>query len=108
MVAEDFIACPIRQVSTIRLQTSSCLEDRFACVSSGVDNATHQPNVSVNYLNSAIGLWHQEFGMDDLLNSENYTVLDTQPNGSPVKNAVLERIGFVTMLGRTPNSRPLC
>jgi hypothetical protein len=58
-----------------------------------VENATHQPNVSVNYLDSAIGLWHQEFGMDDLLNSENYAVLDTQSNGSPVKNAVLEKFG---------------
>jgi hypothetical protein len=58
-----------------------------------VEKATHQSNVSVNNLDSAIGLWHQEFGMDDLLDSENYTVLDTQSNGGPIINPVLENFG---------------
>ena len=83
MEVEHFLTRPIRQVSTIRLQTSGCLGKRWACVSGLVENATHKTNVPVNYLNSAIRFRHQKFGVDDLLHREYYAVLDTHSNSGP-------------------------
>jgi hypothetical protein len=54
-----------------------------SCVPVWTEKATHEPNVLVNYLNSAIRFWHQELGMNDLLDCKNYTILDTHPDGSP-------------------------